>query len=221
MKASRTRRPRPSARSAESPRPPRPGEPGLVSDHDPPAPPCASPISTAADVPRIVGLVNEHARPSTTSAATPIQSSTRVLPTGAAPSATPAESSADDDRALPHAVTKNPQPGSDPFLAAVGSLRDLVQHAVSTSTWSFALACACGGAIRLVSPKEDPITSGLLFLCAISVGALIGRQLDRRRRRARARRRRRRRATLALIAVVMLALLALLVTADVLLRWFR
>jgi hypothetical protein len=176
-----------------------------------------------AEVPRIVDLVNEHARPSTTSAATPIQSSTRVLPTGGVPRAAPAESSINDDRPLPHAVSTNTQPGSDPFLAAVGSLRDLVRYLVSTSTWSFALACACGGATRLVlllvpMLKEDTIASGLLFLFGMSVGALIGRPLDRRRRRARPRRRPRRRATLALIAVVMLALV---VIADVLLRWFR
>jgi hypothetical protein len=159
---------------------------------------------------------------STNSAATLTKSTTRVMPTGGVPHAAPAESTANDDRA-PHATAKNPQPGSDPFLAAVGSLRDLIQHAVSTSTWSFALACAFGGAIRLVPLlKEDTITSGLLFLCAISVGALIGRQLDRRRRRARSRsgprRWRRRRATLAVVAVVMLALV---VIADVLLRWLQ
>jgi hypothetical protein len=212
------------ARPAISTRPPRPGEPGLVSDHDPPTPPCASPISTVVEVPRIVGLVNEHSRPSTRSAVTPIQSSTSVTPTGSVPRAAPAESSIDGGRALPYPVAKNPQPDSDPFLAAVGSLRDLVRHLVSTSTWSFAFACAGGAASRLVLLlvpllKEDTIVSGLLFLCGISVGALIGRPLDRRcrRTRARPRRRRRRRTMLALIAVV----LALLVTADVLLRWFR
>jgi hypothetical protein len=191
-----------------------------IADHHPPAP---ATISTVAKPSHTVELVNEHARPRTTSAATPIQSSTRVLPPGGVPRAAPAESSTNGDRAPPHAVAKNPQPDSDLFLALAGSLRDLVWHLVSTSTWSFALACACGGATRLVLllvplPKEDTIASGLLFLFGISVGALIGRQLDRRRRRVRPRRRRRRRATLALIAVVMLALL---VTADVLLRWFR
>lgn len=80
----------------------------------------------------------------------------------------------------------------NPFLDVVGSVRDYVGHIVKTATWRFTLACMLAFGSRLVPlPTDDNVTRSLLLLCAVSLGAVLGRPLDRKnraRRRSRVRR---------------------------------
>lgn len=77
-------------------------------------------------------------------------------------------------------------PERDPFLAAVGSLRNLVLHYARSATWMFTLACAAACASLQVSlPNDNMIARALFLLAALSAGALLGKWADRRTRRKR------------------------------------
>ena len=74
-----------------------------------------------------------------------------------------------------------PEP-PDPLLRLVCSVRDLVGHVVRSATWAQTLACACAFASRLLWPlvPDDVLTHVFLVLSAISLGACVGRPIDRR-----------------------------------------
>lgn len=79
---------------------------------------------------------------------------------------------------------------SDPFLHAVGSVRDFVVYMVKTANWALTLACAGLCVSRLVWPllPDDSATRALFGLFALSLGACIGKPLDHRLAAARAKR---------------------------------
>jgi len=70
----------------------------------------------------------------------------------------------------------------DPFLDAVGSVRDLVLHVIKIASWRLTFACALAFMSRLMWPllPEDVATRGLLALFALSLGACLGKLLDER-----------------------------------------
>lgn len=75
-------------------------------------------------------------------------------------------------------------PERDPFLAAVGSLRNFVLHCARTATWTFTLSCAAACAsLQLPLPNDNTIARALFLLSALSAGALLGKWIDRRTRR--------------------------------------
>jgi hypothetical protein len=74
--------------------------------------------------------------------------------------------------------------GRDPFLDAVGALRELVRRIASEATWSSTFAYVLAFASRLVPlPTGDYLTGGILLLGAFSLGAMLGKSLDRKAQR--------------------------------------
>ena len=71
---------------------------------------------------------------------------------------------------------------SDPFLRVVSSTRDFAIHMVRSASWALTLACGCAFASRLAWPllPDDITLRCFLSLFALSLGACIGRPIDRR-----------------------------------------
>jgi hypothetical protein len=82
------------------------------------------------------------------------------------------------------AIPSPRSPERDRFLEFAGSLRDLLKHIGRDATWRIALA----GVLAFVSTQvplliDTMLARGLLFVSAVTIGALVGRRLDRRQRR--------------------------------------
>jgi hypothetical protein len=75
--------------------------------------------------------------------------------------------------------------GEDQQPALHGTFLDaftnFARHIVSLASWALALACACALMSRLAVPlfPEDVTTRGLLLLSPLTLGACIGKQIDR------------------------------------------
>jgi hypothetical protein len=69
----------------------------------------------------------------------------------------------------------------DPFMDFVGAGRDWLRHIIKGSNWKITLAAGLGFASRLVWPwiPDDMASRGLLGLFAVSLGACVGRGIDR------------------------------------------
>jgi len=75
-------------------------------------------------------------------------------------------------------------------LIAVEAAWDCFWHVVETATWRNALACALAFLSRILPLPTDDITAHvLLTLCALNLGAVVGKLLDRRPNSARSSRR--------------------------------
>jgi len=82
------------------------------------------------------------------------------------------------------------RPQAAPSLIAVEAAWDCVWHVVETATWRNALACALAFLSRILPLPTDDITAHvLLTLCALNLGAVVGKLLDRRPNSARSSRR--------------------------------
>jgi len=70
----------------------------------------------------------------------------------------------------------------DPFLEVVVSLRDYVQYITKVASWKLTLSCTCALVSRLMWPilPNDLTVRGLLGLAAVSLGACVGRLIDRK-----------------------------------------
>lgn len=79
-------------------------------------------------------------------------------------------------------MDRRPPEPPDPVLRLVSSVSDLVRYVVRSATWAQAFACTCAFASRLMWPlvPDDVLTHVLLVLSAISLGACVGRPIDRR-----------------------------------------
>ncbi|HWO20724.1 MAG TPA: hypothetical protein VNO30_18280 [Kofleriaceae bacterium] len=75
-------------------------------------------------------------------------------------------------------------PERDRFLASVGALRDWINDVGREATWRIALAslfwCV---STQVPLPNDTALARALLFVSAVTIGALAGRRLDRRKRR--------------------------------------
>lgn len=91
-------------------------------------------------------------------------------------------STRDGSRAHHRGSPRSPQ--RDRFLEFAGALRDLLKHIGRDATWRIALA----GVLACVStqiplPNDTLLARSLLFVSAVTIGALVGRRLERRKRR--------------------------------------
>ena len=79
-------------------------------------------------------------------------------------------------------MIKEPARRPDPFVDAVSSIRDCVLHVMKVASWKLTLAAGFALASRLAWPlaPNDMATHGLLGLTALSLGACIGREIDRK-----------------------------------------
>lgn len=79
-------------------------------------------------------------------------------------------------------MIKEPERRPDPFVDAVSSIRDCVFHVMKVASWKLTLAAGFALASRLAWPMvpDDMTTHGLLGLTALSLGACIGREIDRK-----------------------------------------
>lgn len=73
-------------------------------------------------------------------------------------------------------------PPKDPLIDMMIGLRDVVRQFVANATWAFTFACALAFASCLVWPlvPDQLMTRGFLSLFALSLGARIGKSIDRR-----------------------------------------
>jgi hypothetical protein len=75
-------------------------------------------------------------------------------------------------------------PERDRFLDSVGALRDWLKYIVRDATWRVALASAFGCvSTQIPLPNDTAFAQRLLFVSAVTLGALVGKRLDRRKRR--------------------------------------
>lgn len=79
-----------------------------------------------------------------------------------------------------------PPPERDRFLASVGALRDWIKDIGRDATWRIAIAsmfwCV---STQLPLPNDSALARALSYVSAVTIGALVGRRLDRRKRRNR------------------------------------
>ena len=82
----------------------------------------------------------------------------------------------------PEPMSEEPARRPDPFVNAVSSIRDCVLHVMKVASWKLTLASGFALASRLAWPlaPDDAATHGLLGLTALSLGACIGREIDRK-----------------------------------------
>jgi len=74
-------------------------------------------------------------------------------------------------------------PPRDQFLALAGVLRGWIKDIGRDATWRFALASMLGCiSTQIPLPNDTEVARGLLFLGAMTVGALMGKRLDQRER---------------------------------------
>lgn len=72
----------------------------------------------------------------------------------------------------------------DRFLESVGVLRDWLKYIGRDATWQVALASAVACvSTQIPLPNDTAFARALLFVSAVTIGALTGRRLDRRKRR--------------------------------------
>jgi hypothetical protein len=72
----------------------------------------------------------------------------------------------------------------DRFLASVGALRDWITYTGQNATWRLALASVFGCVSTQVPlANETTLARALLFISAVTIGALVGKRLDRKERR--------------------------------------
>lgn len=85
----------------------------------------------------------------------------------------------------PTADRRRPPGQADPLIDAVSAVRYLVLHVVAIANWTIVCACFFGFAGRLVWPlvPDDAMTRGFLEMGAVSLGACLGKLLQRRSRR--------------------------------------
>lgn len=89
-------------------------------------------------------------------------------------------------RAQPRgAVTRStPPPDRDRFLASVDALRGWLTCIGRDATWRVALTSVFGCiSTQVPLPNETMLARALLFISAVTIGALVGRRLDRKGRR--------------------------------------
>lgn len=88
----------------------------------------------------------------------------------------------ESDAPQPEPLNKNLKGPPDPFVNAVASIKDCVLHVMRVANWKLTLAAGVALASRLAWPlvPDDAATHGLLGLTALSLGACIGREIDRK-----------------------------------------
>jgi len=76
-------------------------------------------------------------------------------------------------------------PERDRFLESVGALRDLLKYIGRDVSWRLAISGVFGSiGTQIPLPNDTLFARALLFLTAVTLGALVGRRLDRRKHRS-------------------------------------